>query len=168
MEMEEQEQDLWCWAAVAVSLHRFLDAEDLTQGNVATQVLQGTRQIGAGVNCDNDPGLCNYRARLDDALRCTNNLKQNGFLRGQYLTFDAVKNWVNANLPVGARIVWSGGGGHFVVVDGYRQFQSGARQVHVEDPLHGPSLQFYEDFVQAYPPGSGHWQDTYLVKKNGP
>ena len=167
MEMEEQKQPLWCWAAVAVSLHKFLDTEAWEQGKVATKVLRDSEDILPTVDCENNPESCNYRARLDDALRYTGNLKANGFLRSQYLTFNSVKKWIDCHLPIGARIVWAGGGGHFVVLDGYRQFQSGARQVHVQDSLYGPSLQFYEDFVRDYPPGSGHWQDTYLVKKNG-
>jgi hypothetical protein len=117
------------------------------------------------VDCSQTPGLCNHRAALDDALRVTGNLGAGGFRKREHLVFDSVKNWINAGLPVGARVVWANGGAHFVVLDGYREFRSGARQVHVEDPLYGPSFQFYEDFVSDYPPG-GNWQDTYLVQKS--
>jgi hypothetical protein len=168
MEMERQEQGLWCWAAVAVSIQKFLDSIDWTQGKVATHVLREAEDISDGVDCDVTPNLCNYRARLDAALTYTGNLRPDGFLRAHFLPFANLKNWINANLPVGARVVWAGGGAHFVVIDGYRQFESGARQVHVQDPLHGPSLQFYDDFVYDCWPGSGHWHDTYLVKRNGP
>lgn len=167
MQMQTQQQTNWCWAAVAVSIHNFLDGSGgLTQGRIATPVLQAEKQIPAGVDCSGTPELCNYTAALDDALKISGNLRRGGFLRDQHLIFEAVKRWVNANLPVGARITWAGGGAHFVVLDGYREFASGARQVHVEDPLYGPSFQLYEDFVADYPPG-GNWQDTYLVKKGG-
>jgi hypothetical protein len=167
MQMEKQQQTNWCWAAVAVSVHNFLDpGSGLTQGEIATPVLRDAREISRGVDCTATPGLCNIRAALHVALTITGNLETDGYLRGERLLFRNVKNWVDADLPVGARIVWATGGAHFVVLDGYREFQSGAQQVHVRDPLYGPSFQFFEDFVADYPPG-GNWQDTYLMKKNG-
>ncbi|MBS1859516.1 MAG: hypothetical protein JST11_29345 [Acidobacteria bacterium] len=164
--MEQQQQPNWCWAAVAVSIHNFLDlTATLTQGGVATSVLLEDARIPAGVDCSSTPGLCNYTAALADALRISGNLRPGGYVPNGHLAFDSLKNWVNANLPVGARIVWAGGGAHFIVLDGYREFVSGARQVHVQDPLYGPSFQYYDDLVADYPPG-GNWQDTYLVKKD--
>jgi hypothetical protein len=167
MQMEQQQEPNWCWAAVAVSVHNFLNANaGMTQGQVATPVLEKEQQIPAGVDCSQTPGLCNYSAGLDDALNVTGNLKSGGFLQNEYLLFDSIENWVNAQLPIGARIVWYGGGAHFIALDGYRVFNSGEQQVHVQDPLYGPSYQDYEDLVNDYPPG-GNWQDTYLVSKNG-
>jgi hypothetical protein len=116
------------------------------------------------VDCSSTPGLCNLTAGLDDALRINGNLRAGGFLLNSHLFFDTLKRWVDANLPVGARIVWWGGGAHFIVLDGYREFQSGERLVHVQDPLYGPSFQTYDDLRMDYPPG-GDWQDTYLVKR---
>jgi hypothetical protein len=165
MDMERQEQTNWCWAAVAASLHNFLNtAGAVSQGQVATPVLRDEGQIPAGVDCSATPGLCNYPAALHHALTVTGNLEDNGFLKKKHLGFSSIVSWVNADLPVGARIVWASGGAHFVVVDGYRQLASGARQVHVQDPLGEPSFQDYNDFVADYPP-DGSWQDTYLVKK---
>jgi len=162
MQMEEQEESNWCWAAVAVSVHNFLEPGSVrTQRGLATDVLLDEAQIPAGVNCTSTPGLCNFTARLRDALGKTGNLEKEYV--GGHASFKMTKDKVNLNLPVCARIVWDGGGAHFVLIDGYREFASGARQVHVQDPLYGPSFQFYEDFVSDYPPG-GQWQDTYTVK----
>jgi hypothetical protein len=167
MLMEPQQETNWCWSAVAVSIHKCLDPKStLTQGELATPVLEEERQISSGVDCSTRPDLCNYTASLDDALTQAGNLKKDGFLQNQFLTFDCIKNWVNADLPLGARIVWFGGGAHFIALDGYREFSSGAQQVHVQDPLYGPSFQYYDDLVNDYPPG-GNWQDTYLVTKHG-
>jgi len=166
MQMEQQQETNWCWSAVAVSIHNFLNGAGpgLTQGGLATTVLEEEQQIPSGVDCSMTPGLCNYTASLDDALTMAGSLKSGGFLQDQYLVFESVKNWVNANLPIGARIVWFGGGAHFIALDGYREFSSGAQQVHVQDPFWGPSYQNYQDLVMNYPPG-GNWQDTYLVAK---
>jgi hypothetical protein len=168
MDMELQEQTNWCWAAVAAAIHNFLNPGDVrTQGSVATDVLRGGGEIVAGVDCEATPGLCNYRAALDVALSATEDLRNNGFVPDHYLPFSYIKKWVNADLPIAARIVWASGGAHFVAVDGYREFTSGEQLVNVQDPASGPRLQAYEDLVLNYPP-DGNWQDTYLVKKNGP
>jgi Papain-like cysteine protease AvrRpt2 len=165
MNMEEQQEANWCWAAVAVSVHNFLNSSaPMAQGGLATQVLLGEAQIPAGVDCSTNPDLCNYTAALNDALTLSGNLKAGGYLQVQHLSFNSLKNWVNAHLPIGARMVWFGGGAHFLAVDGFREFVSGVQQVHVQDPLYGPSLQNYDDFVADYPPG-GSWRDTYLLKK---
>jgi Papain-like cysteine protease AvrRpt2 len=168
VKMEIQEETNWCWAAVAVSVHNFLNSGNgnWTQGQLATPVLQTENQIPAGVDCSQTPALCDLTAALDDALTITGNLRPGGCLQNQHLVFNSIKNWVAAKLPVGARIVWWQGGAHFIVLDGYRELMSGAQQVHVQDPLYGPSFQNYDDLVADYPPG-GNWQDTYLVKKNG-
>jgi hypothetical protein len=167
MQMERQQESNWCWAAVAVSVHNFLNANSgITQGELATKVLDMEKQIPSGVDCSKTPGLCNCSAGLDDALTEAGNLKLRGFLQNQFLLFDSIKRWVNADLPVGARIVWFGDGAHFIVLDGYREFNSGEQLVHVQDPLYGPSYQDYQDLVNDYPPG-GNWQDTYLVAKKG-
>jgi hypothetical protein len=163
MDMEHQQETNWCWAAVAVSIHKFLNSGNLTQGAIATDVLHDENQIPTGVDCSTNPGYCNYPAALDDALRISGDLRPGGFLKDQYLDFDSIKKFVNKGLPLAARIVWASGGAHFIVLDGYREFQSGLKQVHVQDPHYDASFQDYDALVQDYPPG-GCWQDTYLVK----
>jgi hypothetical protein len=163
--MQPQEEHFWCWAAVAASIYQFLDptsSANWTQGTLATPVLQQEGSIPARVDCSQTPDLCNFPAKLDDALAVAENLKE--VLPDEYLTFANLQQWVDNQLPVCARIVWFGGGAHFIALDGYRVFSLGAQQVHVQDPLYGPSFQFYDDLVSQYPPG-GNWQDTYLVKK---
>jgi hypothetical protein len=165
--IEKQEQSRWCWAAAAVSIHNFLNggAGLWTQKQLATPVLRRENQIPEGVDCTQTPALCDTVAGLHDALEVTGNLRTNGFRRDAHLTFDNIKIWVKAQFPVGARIVWFGGGAHFIVIDGFREFESGRQQVHVQDSLYGPSFQDYEDLVSSYGPG-GVWQDTYVVKKS--
>jgi len=165
--MDFQEETHWCWAAVAVAIHNFLNpgGPKWQQADVATPVLLAEGQIDSGVNCSLTPGKCNIDAALDDALEITGNLRQTGFHPDSHLTFDNIKEWVNAELPVGVRIRWWGGTGHFVAIDGFRELQSGRLQVHVQDPKYGPSFQDYDDLVSGYRLG-GDWQDTYLVKKS--
>src|SRR5689334_7891471 len=103
MQMQEQQESNWCWAAVTASIHNFLNsAAAVTQGDIATSVLRMESQIPVGVDCAATPDLCNYTAALDHALTIAGNLKT--FRQGRFLFFNNLKNWIDADLPVGARI----------------------------------------------------------------
>ena len=150
--MEPQERTLWCWAAVAAAVHNFLDPEDqLTQEGVAERVL--------GVDCTGQ-GTCDTGEDLGLVLRVVGNLKGNPW--DAPLTFDSIKDWIDHNLPICVRIVWYDNGGHCVVIDGYRELGQ-TQLVHVQDPLYGPSWQWYDALVEDYAPG-GSWQTTYLLR----
>jgi hypothetical protein len=164
--MERQQQMDWCWAAVAVAVYQFMNAggtKDITQGSLASQVLAFEGQIAQGTNCQESPGLCDFSAALDDALNETGDLLAKGSLVRQYLYFNSLTGWIDQHTPVAARILWFGCGAHFIVLYGYRTFDTGEQFVFVHDPLYGPSFQTYDGLVNYYPPG-GVWQDTYLVK----
>jgi|SRR5436190_15552097 len=111
MEMRPQEEDFWCWAAVGSAIHNALNggATDWTQGELATEALQYEHQIDAGVDCSTNPELCDIPAGLHDALHVTGNLKDDTFLADKNLDFDSIVEWVDIQLPVGARICWWGG-----------------------------------------------------------
>jgi hypothetical protein len=173
--MEPQEQFYWCWAAVAVSVHNFLDPAPqsvfdaaLTQGALATELLE--EQGYPSPDCTVTPGspVCNQPEALDVALTLTQNLRQNGALFNQHLTFESIQNWVSAQLPVCARIVWfgKGAGAHFIALDGCKVMSSGLQLVHVQDPDTSNQNQYglwdYDVLVEDYGPG-GYWNDSYLV-----
>jgi hypothetical protein len=66
--------------------------------------------------------------------------------------------------PVGVRIQWAGGGGHFVVVAGYQQDPSG-NTIAVFDPWPGFGDTLAQDFgafLSQYQ-GSGWWTHTYYT-----
>ena len=172
--MQPQMENYWCWAATAVAINAFLDPALLngqpawTQPELASALM--TQYLGAPVNCSPDKdtaGICDQGARLDDALAITKNLKAGGARYDRYLDFASIKCWLDAHLPVGVRIVWSGGGAHFVALSGYLEFTSGDQFVIVEDPLNGVSIQDYSVFVASYQPRpqdpTGRWQDTILT-----
>jgi hypothetical protein len=165
--MEEQQNLKWCWAAVAVSVNKFLNpGSTMTQSRLATPVLLKETQIGANIQCDLTPGACEFPASLDDALRESGNLRPGGDLQDQHLTFASIAAWIDVQLPIAGRIQWFGGGAHFLVLDGYRTFDSDEPLVHVQDPFYGTSFQCYSTLVEDYPPG-GCWEDTYLLQQDG-
>lgn len=170
--MQTQDQINWCWAAVAVSVTDFLDPQPIaiawTQETLATKLLN-SQSPNSVLNCSlpneaSSTTQCNQPEALDVALTITKNLRKNGYLQDSYLAFDCLQNWVNAHLPVCARVVWRGEGAHFIALDGCTVSASGQQLVHVQDPLPfaGPSFWDYEALVDNYDE-AGSWQDSYLV-----
>jgi hypothetical protein len=64
---------------------------------------------------------------------------------------------------VGARIGWNGGGGHFVVLTGYRSAGK-LKEVEVQDPWTGRSTLAVDVFAGNYK-NSGTWTHTYLTRR---
>ena len=152
-QIETQEQDGWCWAAVSASVdHYFSPQSTLTQCQVAQEVLKTN-------GCCQNPQACDVPATLQDALSAVGRLR--GTLQ-RALDFPEIRQLIDAGQPVCVRIQWESGGGHFVVLSGYRQLASGDQLVEVSDPFFADSIVEYNEFVGAYQ-GSGQWTGTFLV-----
>jgi hypothetical protein len=160
IQMTPQQEANWCWAAVACAVKNFLSpAAGMTQCGVAQPVLVTESQIESTVSCCANAAQCNMPAELQDALNAVDNLRQ---MDAGFLGFADLKNELNAGRPIGVRIQWPDGGGHFILIDGYREFSSGAQQVHVSDPFYQPSYLLHSDLVNDYQ-GDGVWTHTYFV-----
>lgn len=155
-QVEHQEQDLWCWAAVATSVAAYYDpTSHWTQCGVAE-----TRDDCA--NCCADKPGCNKPGRLEVALATVKHLDDGTAMpQPGALTFAALRDELDTDEVVGVRIGWPGGTGHFVVVHGYDEISA---MVEVEDPWYGHQHITYDALVAAYP-GDGHWTHTYLTRK---
>lgn len=162
-EMQEQCADQWCWAAVSVSVeHYFFPMSTTSQCQMAQDVF--------GVaDCCSDKEVCNQPRKLQDALdvirRKTATLSRPLTFRTlpKPLSFPDVRQEIDAGLPVCVRIGWAEGGGHFVVLSGYRQSPSGGSKVEVEDPGYGQSTVDFDEFLTAYK-DSGRWTATFLLR----
>lgn len=160
LQMTPQQEPNWCWAAVACAVKTFFSpAAGATQCGIAQPVLLTEAQISSAVSCCANAKQCNKPAELQDALKAVNNLQQ---MDTGFLSPADVETELNDGRPVGVRIQWSDGGGHFILIDGYREFSSGAVQVHVSDPYYGPSYVLHSDLVNDYL-GDGVWTHTYRV-----
>jgi hypothetical protein len=153
--LEDQQEDLWCWAAVSVAIDHYFDpTSGWTQRGVAREVL--------GVpNCCGVPEICDQAAPLQDALNIVENF-QDDFVSP--LEFAQIREQIDQGYPVCARIEWVGGSGHFVVISGYRETAHG-QFVIVKDPLYPNSTLRYDSFRFGYRFGSGKWTDSYLVNE---
>lgn len=153
--MQAQTQSNWCWAATSTSVSRFYSFfSPWTQCKVAAAELSES--------CCNSPvpAACNVPWYLDKALTRTKNFVS---IQSGTVTWEKVKEQLAKGLVVGARIGWSGGGGHFMVIHGVSRFGS-TKYLHIDDPIYGKSVLTYNQFATNYQ-GSGSWTHTYFTKK---
>jgi hypothetical protein len=154
LQVENQKQSLWCWAAVATSVDHFFDhSSNSTQCKVASTVL--------GADCCTSQEPCNKAQRLQDALRVVGRLKR---AIGETLTFEQIKAEIDDGRPVCARVAWRDGGGHFVIIADARVSAAGVQLLQIEDPLFADATIKYETFRSAYQSGQGEWVGTFLVE----
>jgi hypothetical protein len=152
--MQQQTQSNWCWAATSTSVsHFYWFFSTWTQCKVANAELGHTDCCTAPV-----PSPCNVPWYLDRALTRTNNFVS---ISGP-ATFAQVRAEIDAGRPVGARVGWSGGGGHFMVIYGY-SIVLGVEYLDIDDPIYGKSHITLDEFSHNYQ-GSGTWTHTYLTK----
>lgn len=153
--MQMQTQSNWCWAATATSVsHYFWRWSTWTQCRVANAELGHTDCCQTPV-----PSECNVPWYLDRALTRTQNFVS---ITGR-VSFDQVRDEINAGRPVGARIGWSGGGGHFMVIYGYSLI-GGGEHFDIDDPIYGKSHIPVSEFSNSYQ-GTGSWTHTYFMKR---
>jgi hypothetical protein len=147
--IQHQRQTQWCWAAVTASVAAYYQQPNWTQCRVVTLVLgQGyCCLVGVGSSAS-----CNQPWYLDRALDRVGNL---GSVTSAPLQLQQVLSEMDADRPVGVRIGWAGGGGHFVAIGGYSQ-----NVMDVCDPWFGPSTIDYITFRTRYQ-GMGRWTHSY-------
>lgn len=145
-----QEQDNWCWAAVAFGVAAHYGAV-WQQCDIAGLEL-GQQCCPPGTNT----GVCNVPYYLDLALTRVGHFR--ALIVGAVPLNPQVIAEIIANLPVGVRIGWPDGTGHFVAIAGYST--TGGQFVDVEDPWYSASTVTYAVLQSAYQ-GSGTWTHTY-------
>lgn len=149
--MQAQQQTNWCWAAVATSVALFYNPS-----STWTQCTLVNAELGETTCCSNGgSAACNKPWYLDKALQRVGQL--DSWSSGA-MSFANVRAEIDNSRPLGVRIGWSGGGGHFVVVDGY--LNDASQQVAIEDPWYGASDMSYTAFSSSYQT-SGSWSHSY-------
>ncbi len=154
LDMQSQLETEWCWAAVSASIAAFYDpASPFTQCGVVNTELGQT-------SCCQDGGSssCNQPWYLDRALTLVGHLATDFEKEPDASGISAE---LNGGKPIGVSINWTGGGGHFVCVDGYDPSQD---LVEVKDPMFGNTTMPRSQFPASYQ-GGGTWAWTYLTTK---
>ena len=149
--MERQQQPNWCWAAAAASAGNFFSpGSSFAQCGIATVCLGDNA-------CCRAPYACNRYHRLDTALKAA----QCFFgIEARPELFENLKLAIEAERPVGVRIGWRGGGGHFVMLTGYDDENAA---VAVDDPHYGRSTVRFDAFPASYKSG-GDWTHSYATR----
>lgn len=153
--MQHQQQTQWCWAAVSTSVSLYYDTS-----STWTQCTVVNAELGQTTCCQNgSTSACNQPWYLDLALQRTGNLDA---FAGGTTSFADLRTEIDAGQPLGARIGWSGGGGHFAVIEGYKP-GPGDQRVAIDDPWYGASDLTYNTFATSYQ-GSGSWTHSYTTE----
>ena len=154
--IEKQLHTQWCWAAVSVSVARFY-----RRWSPWTQCKVVSKERGADCCQDGGRSECNQPHYLDRALECTGTL-------GQYfdhpLTQDDVRREIGRRSPLGCRVGWNHGGGHFIVITGYED-DADAMRVDLDDPdpFFAASTYPWDEFLTRYR-GRGTWTHSYTTR----
>lgn len=146
--VEHQRQTQWCWAAVTSSVAAYYRRSNWPQCRVVTVGLGQAACCASGSSAE-----CNKPWYLDKALDLVGSL---GAFTSLPLPLQEVRSEIDAGRPIGVRIGWGGGGGHFVAIGGY----SGQDVVDVHDPWFGHSSVDLMTFRARYQ-GNGRWTHSY-------
>jgi hypothetical protein len=153
--MHPQTQSQWCWSAVTVSISVFyLPTSPWTQCSLVS------KELGDNSCCiDGSTPGCDRPWTLNTALARTNNLQT---WTSSSLLSTQIEAELNSLRPIGCRIGWHSGGGHFVVISGYLN-DGTVEEVTVDDPYWGRSQMTLAIFTSSYR-GSGSWTHSYYTK----
>jgi hypothetical protein len=155
--MQHQEQSQWCWAAVSVSVALYYEPR-----GAWTQCQMVNLEKGQTSCCQNgSTPQCNQPNVLDTPLARAAVLDRMTF---GSVGYDVMAEHLEAQRPIAWRIAWSGGGGHFAVIEGYQRH--GGEWVAIDDPWWGQSDVAVSTLTGGLYQGSGTWTHTYLTRRS--
>lgn len=145
-----QKQNQWCWAACTAMVARFLGMSAPNQCELANFLFGRT-------TCCTSPGSpqCNQPAQVEQVVQVYRHLGISLTGPDKPLLADTVKGELDAGRPFEVGFLWTGGGGHVVVVFGY----TAQGLVLIQDPWFGTVSVTYNRLVAAY--GMGRWFVSY-------
>ena len=152
--IEKQEQTLWCWAAVSVSVARFFDKKTTWK-----QCLVAAKETGGTCCANGSSTVCNKAYFLELALQRTDTFRD---IAPRAFDFDEVVTEIAGRTPLGCRVRWDALTAHFVVIDGIAEVD-GKQQVDIKDPLYGSATYLYDEFANRYR-GIGTWTHSYQTQ----
>jgi Papain-like cysteine protease AvrRpt2 len=151
-----QYKEMWCWAACAEMVLRFLGGS-LKQCDIAARLLRKDC-------CNNDPtDACDEGLDVEQVDQAFARVGLAGQRFDSELSFDSIVSQISGRpkRPVVAGIKWANGGGHLVVISGWRRADA-IRYVKVNDPFYSSGDIRYEDLVERYGPNdTGRWTNTW-------
>jgi hypothetical protein len=177
---ETQEQDSWCWAAVASSVSVYYTQSGnprqwwqckLAASELHPQSTNLNQYCPAGQNANDGTQSLDLYKPLTDIKH----------LQGQprlQVEWDDIKREIDNGRPIGIHIAWDGGGDHYILVTGYDVID-GEYHIFTLDPHMGfgdhgyclpqPSIPFVTfqgdgGYSSPHDPGAGSWRGTYFTQ----
>jgi hypothetical protein len=151
-DLEYQEHDCWCWAAVGVGV-----ANGYDQTSSWTQCTLANDQLNKG-DCCNPVNDCGYQWCLENTLSRINHFAS----AAGTLQFEEIYCEISGNRPVACRMLIYGTWGHFLLITG-AYTDGSVKLLHVEDPKLGPSCLTDHEFRNGYKLSST-WTDSFYTK----
>lgn len=144
----QQEKSNWCWAASAQMVGKYITGTLRSQSLVCRYVMGETSNIPADIS------------QMKTALFYTT--ERTAYSSNSPLSLATTNSKINASRPFIARLGWSSGGGHAVVIGGYNN-----SNVRVIDPASGCGT---KDFTYTsmtsgvrFQSGYGSWTHSVWV-----
>lgn len=107
---QAQQQSNWCWAATGGTIAAY-------KGSSVSQNTFCNLAFGrsTSTNCPNSQATLANDQRAFSAL----GIRPGSYINGR-VSYSGVANEINSNRPILTRIQWSSGGGHMMVISGFR------------------------------------------------
>lgn len=154
--MQQQQQTLWCWAAVTSSIQQFYYGTGQTQCELANHFFSQTSCCTDGTTAQ-----CNRCYDVATALQYANVLVRS---EGGPVSMDVIRNEIDNQRPLGVGVAWATSGAHAMAIAGYYQIL-GDQLLLITDPWYGDSVIFYSQFPASYF-GGGSWFESWLTGSN--
>lgn len=156
-ELQPQEQDQWCWAAVAQSIAVLYDRKTRWK----LQCVIAGHVLGRHCCTTESPNPCNEPQHLEHVLQslglpCESDMGAK--------SLEEIAQEIDAGHPVACYIELHRGGAHYVVICGYDLARG---VVFVKDPFFGDSVVDHEVFCAFYQ-GVGGWTKYFLTQPPPP
>ncbi len=154
----EQFKGKWCWAACAQMVLRFY-------GTFLKQCEIARRQLGKPCCAHFSLPSCNQDCSADEVDQAFTRAGLDSDRVDRSVSFDTIRQEINSGQnprPLVAGVKWANGGGHLVVINGWRVVNN-VRFVRVNDPIYGRGDIRYTDLRESYGPNdNGTWECTWL------
>jgi hypothetical protein len=128
-----QHTKMWCFAATTQMIGAYFGGTSLEQCKIAAEAYTEDN-----VSFDTSTCCTNEQACTGNGHKAYDSLKYWGYKQTRVQhppLFSDIKSWIDDGSPVATRLDWTGGGDHWIVVDGYWMFADGTRWVEVLNPL---------------------------------
>lgn len=151
--LKPQETNVWCWAASGQMVMNYLGATAVSQCQEANALFNRTDCCNA-----NRPAACVHGGHTQ--------LDKFGFSSqfSSQLSWTQIKNEIDHNRPISYAWNWDGGGGHVMVLTGYKTV-NGVNYVSINDPWEPNEGDQYDLTYAAWVSGPGytHQADEYNI-----